>query len=100
MNTLTVLLVCVAVIVTLCGVIYVLVKDRKAQKKEIQRLNTMLDSAKENMSQLADYIEKVQKIKIAEKTTGEKIKDAKTDEEVYDIVSSIVKSNNSKLQND
>ena len=38
MNTLTIILVMVAIIVTMGGVIYVLIKDRIKQKKEIQEL--------------------------------------------------------------
>jgi len=89
-----------AIVAILALVIYALVKKIQSLKLENTKLNTALSSAKENVSQLVDYIENVQKIKIAEKSTADKIKEAKTDEEVYDIVSSIIKSNNSKLQND
>ena len=98
MNTITVILVGVALIIALGAVIFALIKDRKSLKTEIKRLNGALESAKENVTQLVDYIERVQKIKVAEKTTADKIKEAKTDEEVYDIVASIIQSNNSKLQ--
>lgn len=87
-----------AIVAILGLVIYALVKKIQSLKLENTKLNTALSSAKENVSQLVDYIENVQKIKIAEKSTADKIKEAKTDEEIYDIVSSIIKSN--KLQND
>lgn len=89
------------VIVAILGlVIYALIKKVQSLKLENTRLNTALSSAKENVSQLVDYIENVQKIKIAEKSTADKIKEAKTDEEIYSIVATIIKSNNSKLQDD
>lgn len=89
------------VIIAVLGlVIYGLSKKIKSLKLENVKLNTTLSSAKENVMQLVDYIENVQKIKIAEKSTADKIKEAKTDEEIYDIVSSITKRNNDKLQND
>jgi biopolymer transport protein ExbB/TolQ len=100
MNTLTIILVMVAIIVTMGGIIYVLIRDRKAQKKEIQELKSEINSARENVKQLSDFIRNSDKIRKEEKQIAEKIKEAKTDEEVHDIINDIIALNNSTVQND
>jgi uncharacterized protein HemX len=100
MNTLTIILVMVAIIVTMGGVIYALIRDRKAQKKEIQELKNEINSARENVRQLSEYIKNSDKIRKEEKEIAEKIKEAKTDEEVHNIINDIIALNNSRVQND
>lgn len=100
MNTFTLVLVMLAIIITMGAVIYVLAKGRKADKKEIDRLESNLYYAKENVTQLSAYIDKLQKIKADEKSVSQKIKEAKSDEEVFSIIASIVADNNNRVQND
>ena len=100
MNTLTIILVMLAIIVIMGGVIYALIRDRKAQKKEIQELKNEIISARENVKQLTDFIRNSDKIRKEEKQIAEKIKEAKTDEEVHEIINSIIALNNSRVQND
>ena len=57
------ILILFAVIVTLGGIVYVLSKSIKSQKKEIANLNARLQSAKTNIEQLSAYIDKLMKIK-------------------------------------
>lgn len=100
MNTLTVILVLVVVIVTMGGIIYVLAKDKKAKKKEIEQLKDKLESASENLYAMKNYIERILAIKSDTQTTVEKIKEAKTDEEVLSILADIISANNNRVQND
>lgn len=100
MNTLTIILVMVAIIVTMGGIIYALIRDRKAQKKEIQELKNEINSARENVRQLSEYIKNSDKIRKEEKEIAEKIKEAKTDEEVHNIINDIIALNNARVQND
>ena len=99
MNTLTIILAMLAIIVTMGGIIYVLVKRSKEQKKEIKALQNEINSAKENVRQLSDYIKNSDKIRKEEKEIAEKIKQAKTDEEVHSIINDIIALNNSRVQN-
>ena len=99
MNTLTIILVMIAIIVTMGGIIYVLVKRSKEQKKEIKALQNEINSAKENVRQLSDYIKNSDKIRKEEKEIAEKIKEAKTDEEVHSIINDIIALNNNRVQN-
>ena len=89
-----------AIIVTMGGVIYALIRDRKAQKKEIQELKNEINSARENVKQLSEYIKNSDKIRKEEKEIAEKIKEAKTDEEVHNIINDIIALNNARVQND
>ena len=98
MNTLTIILVMLAIIVIMGGIIYALIRDRKAQKKEIQSLNNELNSARENVRQLSEYIKNSDKIRKEEKEIAEKIKEAKTDEEVHNIINDIIALNNARVQ--
>lgn len=99
MNTLTIILVMVAIIVTMGGIIYVLIKDLQAQKKENQNLNNRLESARINIEQLSAFVDKLLEIKTDEKSVSQKIKEAKSDEEVFNIITDIVGANNNRVQN-
>ena len=100
MNTVTIILVMLAIIVICGAVIYTLIKDRIKQKKEIQELKNEINSARENVKQLTDFIRNSDKIRKEEKEIAEKIKEAKTDEEVHNIINDIIALNNSRVQND
>ena len=91
MNTITIALIILAVILIEGFVIYALDRDRK-------KLKTENDSLKNKYSGLKGYIEKLIEINADEKGTAEKIKEAQTDEEVYSILNDIILANNSKLQ--
>lgn len=93
------ILIMLAVIVIMGAVIYALVRDRRASKKEIEKLNNILSSAKNNIEQLTSYIDKIQKIKTEGKTITQQIKEAKNDEEIFSIIANIVSDNNSRVQN-
>ena len=97
--TVTFILILIAVIVTLGAVVYVLSKSLKAKKKEIAESQARLESARINIEQLSKYIDDLLKIKADEKSVSQKIKEAKTDEEVFNIIADIVNSNNQRVQN-
>ena len=100
MNTVTIILAMLAIIVICGAVIYALIKDHIKQKKEIQELKNEINSARENVRQLSEYIKNSDKIRKEEKEIAEKIKEAKTDEEVHNIINDIIALNNSRVQND
>lgn len=100
MNTMIIILALIAIIITMSAVIYVFIKQNRANKKEIQQLKNEINSAHENVKQLTDYIRNANKIRKEEKEIAEKIKDAKTDEEVHNIINDIIALNNNRVQND
>ena len=97
MNFIIVIAVCVLIILLLGVVIYFLLKNKKQLKKEISNLTAELYKANQNSKNLAEYIKGMQDIKASEKITNDKIKEAKTDEEVINIINSIVAGNNSRV---
>ena len=94
MNTVTLILILLAAILTLSVILYYQIKDKKEIKKELEKVQSLYDSARKNIAQLELYIKKWQKIKEDEEKTGEKIDEAKTDEELYNIISDIIRNNN------
>lgn len=100
MDMVTVILVFIAVIAIMGGVIYCLIRDSKRQKDEIKELKNIINSEKKNLKQLSEYISKLDNIRKDEKELAEKIKEAKTDEEIQKIISDIVALNNDRVQND
>ena len=99
MNMVIFYLVILACFVTMAGIITALIRDIKKLKEENRQLNCRLDTARNNVEQLTEYIKNSDRIRKDEKEIAEKIKDAKTDEEVHSIISSIVALNNSRVQN-
>lgn len=99
MSKITFYLIILACFVTMIGVITALIRDIKKLKEEKRELNCKLDTARNNVEQLTNYIKSNDRIRKEEKKIAEEIKDAKTDEEVHSIISNIIALNNSRVQN-
>ena len=99
MNSLTIILIMFAIFVMCGALIYSLIKMLQKNKTEIQSLNNELNSARENVRQLSEYIKNSDKIRKEDKEIAEKMKEAKTDEEVHNIINDIIALNNSRVQN-
>lgn len=95
----TVILVLVALIVIAIGIIWAMIRNSRQDQKEIESLKNELERARINVEQLQKYIDEVLKIKTDTKDISERIKEAKTDEEVNSIISDIIKCNNDRVQN-
>ena len=99
MNMVIFYLVILACFVTMAGIITALIRDIKKLKEGNRQLNCKLDTARNNVEQLTNYIINTDRIRKEEKKIAEEIKDAKTDEEVHSIISNIISLNNSRMQN-
>lgn len=97
MNTLTIILVILAVIVTLIGIIWAEHKQIKSLKEEQKALEASYREAQRNISYLVKHQKEIAEIKTAEGEKLEQIAEAKTDEEIFNIVNSVIAGNNSKL---
>jgi hypothetical protein len=84
----------------MAGIIYSLVKKIREIKKDRERLENELVSVKANLTSMTVYIQKILAIKNDTQSNVEKIKEAKTDEEVLNILSDIISANNNRVQND
>ena len=100
MNILIVILALIAVIVAMGGIIYILAKDKKANKKEIDQLKGRLEIVSKNLYNMKNYITQILAIKSDTQTNIDKIKEAKTDEEVFNILADIISANNNRVHND
>lgn len=98
MNPLNITLAIVGVAVIVFGVIDVLYRKNKELKKTIADLNHDLAVARVNVKQMAIFIDKLTAIKSERTEIEQRLKDAKNDEEVYEIISDIVSANNSRVQ--
>ena len=81
------------------GIIYALIRNVKKLKEENRQLNCRLNTARNNVEQLTNYITNTDRIRKEEKKIAEGIKNAKTDEEVHSIINNIIALNNSRVQN-
>lgn len=98
MSVLTPWLVCVALLLTLVSVVYVAIKTSKAQKKEIKTLTARLESQKVIAENLVKHSEELSKIKGDKEEVAQKISEAKTDEEVNEIINNLVRDNNNRVR--
>lgn len=97
--TLMIFLVMVAVIVTLAGIVYVMVKSNKTLKAEKRNLLVKIEQLNTNIAYLVKHSQELAQIHKEKEKTFERIEEARTDEEIADIVSIIVNSNNQRVQN-
>lgn len=91
-------LVCVALLVILAFVVYVAIKTSKAQKKKIKALTARLESQKIIAENLVMHAEELSKIKGDKEEVAQKINEAKSDEEVNQIISNLVLANNNRVR--
>ncbi len=98
MSVLTPWLVCVALLLTLVSVVYVAIKTSKAQKKEIKTLTARLENQKVIAENLVKHSEELSKIKGDKEEVAQKISEAKTDEEVNEIINNLVRDNNNRVR--
>lgn len=98
MSIITPWLVCVALLVTLVGVVYVALKKLKMQTQEIKSLTAQLESQKRVAEDLVKHAEDLSKIKGDKEEVAQKISEAKTDEEVSNIISDLIRANNNRVR--
>ena len=97
MNTLTIILVMLAIIVMLAAVVYVEYQQIKKLNQRKKELEASYREAQRNIAFLVKHQQEIAEIKTAEGEKLEQIAEAKTDEEIFEIINSVVAINNSKL---
>jgi len=93
-----ILLIEAAVIAILILVLVIIFKAMNSLKKENKRLEGELKSAKTNIAYLYRNAEEVAKIEKDEKKVSEEINNAKSDEEIFNIVNTVIAANNSRVR--
>lgn len=93
------ILVLIAVIVTLAGIVYVQGQNLKKRKQENQDLKKQIEQLKKNVAFLVRHAQEMAQIEKEKEKIFQRIEEARTDEEIADIVSIIIDSNNQRVQN-
>lgn len=90
----------VFVIITILYLMFYFTKKKKdSLQKENEQLEKELKDCKSNICYLMKHIQEMAKIKSEESHIDDLLNEAKTDEEIFDLVNTIISVNNSKLQN-
>ena len=98
MNPITPWFVCAALLLITIFVAYVAIKTIKDKNEEVKHLKGELQKQKENMAYLVQHAQEIAKIEANEDKVQEEIRNAKSDEEVADIINAIINVNNAKLR--
>ena len=98
MNPITPWLVCFALLIILIGAVYATTKTLKAKTDKIKRLEGELQKQKQNMAYLVKHGQEIAQIEKDQDKVQEEIRNAKSDEEVVDIINAVININNSKLR--
>lgn len=98
MNPITPWLVCAALFLMLAFAVYAAIKTQKKNLDEIKRLEAELVKQKQNMAYLIKHTEEIATIEKSEDQVQEEIRNAKSDEEVADIINAIININNARVR--
>ena len=98
MNPITPWLVCFALLIMLIAAVYAAIKIAKTKSEEIKHLEGEVKKQKENMAYLVRHAHEIAEIEKDQDKVQEEIQNAKSDEEVADIINAIINVNNSKLR--
>lgn len=97
--TLIVILVLLLIAVILTGIICIQKEKLKDAKKEKEALKSKVEELQKNVAYLVKHAQEMAQIEKEKEKTFRRIEEARTDEEISDIVSIIVSLNNERLQN-
>lgn len=88
------------IILMLAVLVVILIKVIAGEKKKVKELELSLLSAKRSLASVLQHIEELSKIQKDDKEMSIKISEAKSDEEVFDIIDAIISANNDRLRDD
>ena len=97
MNTLTIVLTMLAIIVMLVAIVWAEFKQIKKLNERKKALETSYRDAQRNISYLVKHQKEIAEIKTAEGEKLEEIAEAKTDEEIFEIVNSVIAPTHSRM---
>lgn len=98
MNPITPWLVSFALFIILAFVVYAAIKSLRKKDQEIKHLEGEVQKQKQNMAYLVKHGQEIADIEKEQNKIQEEIQNAKSDEEVADIINAIININNSKLR--
>lgn len=93
----TIDLILVAIILCLIAVIFIIISVLKKQVSKNKKLEEELKSQQQNTIYLFKHAQEISEITSEANKLEGKINNAKTDEEIIDVINSVISNNNSKL---
>lgn len=87
-----------AAVLVLIAVCYLCIKAVISGRKEIRRLKLNAENLSKNIELLKEHAEKLEELKDSGSETKNRIRKAKNEEEVNNILSDIVSGNNKRVQ--
>lgn len=97
--TVIVILVLLLITVILTGIICIQKEKLKETKKEKQSLKDQVQQLQKNVAYLVRHAQEMAQIQKEKEKTFKRIEEARTDEEISNIVDTIICLNNERLQN-
>ena len=97
MNTITIILVMAAIIAILVAVIWAEFKQISQLKERKKALENSYNEAQKNIAYLVKHQKEIAEIKTAAGEKLEEIAEAKTDEEIFEIVNSVIAPTHSRM---
>jgi|GEM_PF-3093568 len=98
MNPLTLYLVIAALAVILAGTFYAAIRNAEKAKAERIKYEKEIANLKKNIVQLVQHAEWLAEIKHTQKETESALQEANTDEEITDIVNTVISANNNRVR--
>lgn len=95
--TTTIIIACLTLLLMFGATINCLWKNNKALKNQVEAYKIENKDLHSNIAYLVKHSEEIQKIQKEAEEINNRIKGAKTDEEICDIVSAIINANNDRL---
>ena len=92
-------LIMLVIIGVLTAALIVTIKLLIEHKKEIKSLKEELEAQQQNIISLYKHAEEIAEIEKDRRKTDEEINESKTDEEMLDIINTVIAVNNNRVQN-
>ena len=92
------IIILIVVILVLLLIIFITAKTCRGLQEEKNRLEMELSKQKSNMAYLVKHAEEIAKIEKDQDKVQEEIRNAKSDEEVADIINAIININNAGVR--
>lgn len=93
------ILILTAIIALLISFSVILLKCLKSERMKRKELEQTVKNQEENLVYLYKHSQEIAAIESEKNKISQKIKDGKSDEEIVNIINSVIASNNSRVQN-
>lgn len=91
-------IVLILITIALGIILFFVIRDALKKKKQIEQLQEQNENLRTNVAFLVRHAQELNQIREDANTIDQEINNAKTDEEINNIVAAIVATNNSRLQ--